>query len=404
MRIALPLASGLTALALAACGPVDTASDGASVAPDAGPVWTGGNDGGVDGGSGGGGASDAGGGGAIDAGVADAGAPGGGGTAAACDGIVPAQNPTGRSVTIPHRSNEVCFNFTADNQGTVAGESHAGDSTPLWHLWAADGKQTGSCTADFGFFGQPSGFSGTVHESSSTFLVRWSPSCAEQKRTLLGGAGCRGQAFFAVGGGNLVLGGCPGGSLTASRFDPDGTLVASGAVADKLLDAAGIVDAQGRALVVAWPGNAIGFKSRFVGRWLDAGLKPTTDWFELPGAGGTAFLRVLIGGGAAMQTSDSWVAVVASGEAGWRGVPAWLASHPQHDFVIIRQGRGYALVPKSGAPGAHDELELFSAAGDQCGAGKFQAEGLGVAAIDGTVIGTSGSGGCTMTWWPGVLR
>jgi hypothetical protein len=242
-----------------------------------------------------------------------------------------------------------------------------------------------------------------VRESSSTSFVRWSPSCAEQKRVALGGSGCRGQAFFAVGGGNLVLGGCGGGALTASRFDRDGNLVASHAVADKLLDAAGLIDAQGRALVVAWPGNAIGFKSRFVGRWLDASMGATTDWFELPGSGDSAFLRPLIGGGAAMQVSSSWVAVIGSGEGGWRGPPAWLQSHPLHDVIVIRQGRGYALVPKFGASDARDELELFSASGDRCGAGKFEAEGLAVG-VDGTVIGSSGDDGCTMTWWPGILR
>jgi hypothetical protein len=390
MRIAVSLASSLVLAGSVACGPVDTSGDGVSVSPDAGPVWTGGSDGG----SGGGGGP------ATDAGTPDAG--GGGGTAASCDGIVPAQNPTGHAATIAHGPDQVCWNFTSDQQGTVAGESH-GSGTPRWQLWSADGKQSGSCTADFGFFGQPSGFSGTVSESSSTFLVRWSASCAEQKRTLLGGNGCRGQAFFAVGGGNLVLGGCGGGALTASRFDSNGNLVASGPVSEKLLDAWGIIDAQGRALVIAWPGDAIGLKSHFIGRWLDTAMQPVTDWFSLPASGDSVFLRPLIGGGAAMQASGAWVAVIGSGEAGWRGPPAWLQSHPLYDAVIVRQGRGYALIPKFGASGARDEVELFSASGDFCGAGKFQADGLAVG-IDGTVIGSSGAGGCTMTWWPGVLR
>jgi hypothetical protein len=410
MRIAAALPIAIVALAPLACGPVDTSSDGVSVAPDAGPVWTG-----ADGGAGGGapaadagpadagnpdaGAGDAG---VPDAGTPDAGAPGGGATAA-CDGIVPSQNPTGHSVTLAHASGQVCFNFTSNNEGTVAGESHAGDSTPRWQLWSAQGKQSGSCTADFGFFGQPGGFSGTVHESSSTFFVRWSASCSEQKRTLLGGNGCSGHAAFAVGGGNLVLGGCSGGALTASRFDRDGTLVASQAVADTVLDATGLVDAQGRALVVAWPGSGVGLGSRFVGRWLDGSLRPTTGWFELPGNGDSAFLRPLIGGGAAMQASNSWVAVIGSGEAGWRGTPAWLASHASYDVIVIRQGRGYALVPKFGASGPRDQLELFSASGESCGSGKFQAEGLALG-LDGTVIGSSGDGGCTMTWWPGILH
>jgi len=407
MRTTAALCTAVAALALLACGPVDTSTDGVTVAPDAGPVWTGG-----DGGSAGGGApADAGvpdagtpDAGVPDAGVADAGTPGGGaGSARSCEGIVPTQNPTGHSVTLAHAGGQVCFNFTSDQQGNVAGESHAGNATPRWQLWSAGGKQSGSCSADFGFFGQPAGFSGTVHESSSTFFVRWSPSCAEQKRTMLGGNGCRGQAHFAVGGGNLVLGACSGGALTASRFDADGNLVASQAVANGLLDAAGLIDAQGRALVVAWPGSSVGLGSRFAGRWLDGSMRPTTGWFQLPGSGDSAFLRPLIGGGAAMQAANSWVAVIGSGESGWRGTPPWLASHPNHDVIVIRQGRGYALVPKFGASGPRDELQLFSASGESCGSGKFQAEGLALG-LDGTVIGSSSGGGYTMTWWPGILR
>ena len=53
MRIAPITAIALIAVASASCGPVDTSSsDGVAVSPDAGPVWTGGTDGGSGGGDG----------------------------------------------------------------------------------------------------------------------------------------------------------------------------------------------------------------------------------------------------------------------------------------------------------------------------------------------------------------
>src|SRR5438128_2355713 len=166
MRIAVAVSAGLAVLSVGACAPVDTSADGVAVAPDAGPVWTG-ADGGSDGGAG------AGGGPGPDGGAADAGAPdagGAGGTASACEGIVPPQNPTGRSVRVARAPGGVCWNFTSDQQGTVAGESHAGDSTPRWQLWSADAQQSGARTPDLRSFAPPARFSATLPASSPTPL------------------------------------------------------------------------------------------------------------------------------------------------------------------------------------------------------------------------------------------
>jgi len=113
-------------------------------------------------------------------------------------------------------------------------------------------------------------------------------------------------------------------------------------------------------------------------------------------------LRSCSAGGAAIQIDGAWAATVRSGVGSADPVPPWLSSHDRYDLQIIRQGRAYALIPRAGAS-PHDTLELYSAAGERCGTLKFPADGLSMGP-EGTVIGSSGDGGCTHPFWSGLLR
>ena len=376
----------LVAALLVACGPIDTGNGSSALPADAGPVWAGG------------GAPDG-----PDAGTPAPPGPGSPATPTACEGIVPSSNPNPVSVTVPHQGGDACWYLTTDDQGDVAAEAHPSNGPPRWQLWSPSGSPLGSRTAGFDFFGQQSGFEGTHVESGSTFFARYSNAGAELSRTLLGGSGCGGEAFLSATSGALVLGGCANGPLTASIFDENGGLAVSKAVAPKRADAVGLVDAKGAALVVVWSGSAVGNSGKAAGRWFDASLSPTTDWFALPGNGDRPVLRPLANGGAALQAGGSWVATVGSGKGGWDPPPAWLASRSSTDFVVVRQGRAYALIAKSGSSSPRNRLELYTPEGEHCGAGTFPAEGLSLGP-DGTVIGSGGEGGCQVTWWPAVLR
>ena len=318
-----------------------------------------------------------------------------------------ASNPPQHSATVPHASGEVCWYVSSDESGNVAAESHSGSdlSNVEWKFWApGGGGVAGTARAGVDFFGEPSGFESTHRESGSTYLVRWSGSGQEQNRTLLGGPGCSGEAFLSMQKGSLVLGGCNGGALMASIFDVDGRMVLSRAVADRFVNSVGAVDANGRIIVVVWPGSALGLRGSAVGRWFDSSLNATTDWFELPGNGDRPFVRPLIGGGVAVQSGDgTWVAMVGSNQAGFAAPPQWLASNPKHDVLIVRQGRAYALVAKFGSSGPRDEIQLYDASGNLCGSGRFPGAGLSVG-HDGTVIASSADNGCTIGWWSGALR
>jgi hypothetical protein len=380
------------ALALAwACGPVDqsggTASGGAT---DAGTTA-------ADGGTGtGSGPADAGGGNGGGGGSGGGTGGGGGGTANLdCTGVTPNDLGGSATVTVAHGGGEVCWNATADLSGNVAGEAHAssmGDNwTGNWQIWSASGALRGGFSGVGGdVFGQQDGFQSTQGKDH----VVWSSSGQANRRTGLDDR-CAHEAFNSSTGGSLVLERC-GTNLSGHRFDAAGNKVASAELGNAA-QAAGVVDAQGRVLVAVANGGG------YAARWYDGNLAPVSDFFQLAGNGASKpIVRPLVVGGAAIQIDGNWVATSRSGVGAADAVPDWLSSHKSFDLQTIRQGRAYALIPRSGAP-ARDTLDLYSGAGERCGQLKFPVDGLSMGP-DGTVIGSSGDAGCTHQFWSGLLR
>ncbi len=74
----------------------------------------------------------------------------------------------------------------------------------------------------------------------------------------------------------------------------------------------------------------------------------------------------------------------------------------RYDLAIVRSGRAYALIPRNGAADT-TSIELYSIAGNRCGKVTLPIGGLRIG-FDGTVIAASGDGGCTKTWWTGLLK
>jgi hypothetical protein len=118
-----------------------------------------------------------------------------------------------------------------------------------------------------------------------------------------------------------------------------------------MVNQAAIGDANGNVLVVAFPGDEVGFGSNdLVGRWLDGSGAFLTDWFLITtGVTNTSTFAVhsMIGGGAAVAQDDQWHAGV------WRAVlpsgglpqapPDWLASRLCIHFPGRRLGSGARL-------------------------------------------------------------
>jgi hypothetical protein len=366
------------AMAAWACGPIDqSGASGAGGASDGGVAADGGVA--VDGGAAGGGGS-----------------PDGGGSAALdCTGVVPADLGAAVTVTTPHGAGDVCWNATGDLSGNVAAEAHPGSQgdawTGTWQIWSATGAPRGTFAGVGGdVYGQQEGFQSTQGSS----VVAWSATGQAARRSPLDDK-CSHEAFFSGTGGTLVLERC-GAKLKAYRFDAQGAPGASAEIGD-VAAAAGIIDFQNRTLI------AVSQAGAYAARWYDVNLKPAAGPFALPGRGGSKpVVRPLVGGGAAIQIDGAWVAVSQSGAGSAQAAPEWLASHANFDLQFIRQARAYALIPRAGAP-ARDTLDLYSGAGERCGALKFPVDGLSMGP-DGTVIGSSGDAGCTHAFWSGLLH
>jgi hypothetical protein len=362
-------------VAVMACGPID---QGGGVGSNGGPADAGSS---PDGGT-----------------VAGPGSPdaGGGGVALDCTGVMPANPGAPTTVAVQHGGGDVCFNATADQSGNVAAEAHPSSMgnawTGRWQIWSAAGEARGSFSSVGGdVFGQQEGFQSTQGNA----LVAWSASGQEVRRSRLDDK-CSHEAFYSATGGSLVLDRC-GSKVKASRFDAAGAQAASTDDIAEGAAAAGIVDAQGRALIVVASGGSS------TARWYDGGLKSASAPFAIrASASGAPVLRPIIGGGAAVQVNGAWVALVRSGVGSADDPPAWLAAHPNFDLQIIRKNGGYALIPRSGAS-PRNALELFSGGGERCGAVTFPTDGLSMGP-EGTVIGSSGEGGCTHEVWSGLLR
>src|SRR5207249_8775174 len=110
-------------------------------------------------------------------------------------------------------------------------------------------------------------------------------------------------------------------------------------------------------------------------------------------------VRALIGGDAVVRIGDQWVAQIPTDWSAAGAAPGFLAVRPGFDFAIIRGERGYALVP----PRSNTPLLFFTPSGSVCGLAALPAGSLTVGA-DGTVLGAQPGSGCTVSWWPALLR
>ena len=102
-----------------------------------------------------------------------------------------------------------------------------------------------------------------------------------------------------------------------------------------------------------------------------------------------------------LRIAGAWSRFIPSGQPTALPVPDWLALHDGYDYTLIRGARAYALLPRTA--GDPHVMELYSASGQRCGSLTFPHGGLTTGA-DGSVIASSGDGGCTKTVWPGLLR
>ncbi len=320
--------------------------------------------------------------------VPDDGGPGpDGGTAPECAGLVPASTgPAFAFDVLAVDSGETCDSSAVDGPGVVAAAARAASGT-TWYEFAPNyGARSGN-------FGSP----GEVFAQARGFIGLWGSSPINVALFSQGG-----ELLYPspVGDGPVVLGPASGGgvvslsatptALTVRKHDATAAEVASTTIPGAFVPLAAAEDATGPVLVVvAGTGGADAF-------WVD--LAPGSAGARFPaGAGAAVRARPLLGGGVAIRLDGRWAGVAEPGESGLRAPPAWLGSGD--DFGPALSQRAYAVTPGSGG-----NVAIVSSQGNACGAVTFAGVGAVSVGVDGTVVGSAGSRGCTKLVWRNALR
>lgn len=321
-------------------------------------------------------------GGQADGGPADAGPP------ADCIGLVPAKPGAAYTFDVPGATGMTCTAATTDGNGRLVAEAHASSATPgpddevTWNVFGATGSWVGNFKGSEAVVAQPSGFEGYA----SGWDTYWDKDGVQGNFAIVETGALIEKAY---GSGSIAIGADSSG-IVVHRIDASGNEVgrANAAVSGKPLS--GADDASGAVLAVVGSGGVAR------GVWFDLARMTAGAAFDI-GPATTATARALIGGGIAVALDGHWSALLQPGDATVHAPPAWLTDGK--DFAIVRGARAYALfAPQSNA------FDIVSAAGSACGPATFPGVASVLVGADGTVIGSSGAGGCTKVFWSGALK
>jgi len=333
------------------------------------------------GGSGGAASADAGSGnvgntdaGAFDAGPQDAGADAGY-SGADCTGIVPASVGSGYTFDAPPGA---CSATAGDGAGVIA--ALGGSPTPSFWVYDARGAEMGTFDSPLAL-PQASGFIGVVATQSGHAIATFDENGKQTPGMPLASGAVVTPAWH--GGAIAFSGGSSG--LTAQLFDSGANPLASVTAGGVFTALGGAQDAGGRILALA---------DGVRGVWLDPSSGTAGAPFDI-GSGSAVIARALAGGGVAVRIDGHWAATLQPGDTSLHAAPPWLRDGD--DFSLVRGDEAYAI-----ARGA--SVKLVSALGNGCGATSFADQAAIDFGLDGTVIGSSGSGGCTKVFWPGLLK
>ena len=316
-----------------------------------------------------------------DAGPADAG-PVDAGPPPDCAGLIPSKIGAAYTFDVHDTS---CAAATSDGTGMiVARGSKNTDGTFTWYVFSgSNGAAAGNFKAGDALYPQPTGYEGY----SSSWDTYWDTYGNPRNSAIVEPGAIVDRAY---GSGTIAVG-ASGSSTVIHKVDATGNESATrctAAVAATPLD--GAEDASGAVLAV------VGVNGVARGIWCDMTHGTAGAPFDI-GPATAASARALIGGGIAVSLDGHWSTLLNPGDATLHAAPAWLRDGA--DFAAVRGSKAYALI-QSG----HNAIDIVSPQGSACGPITFGGVNSVSIGADGTVIGASGSTGCTKVFWQGALK
>ncbi len=320
-----------------------------------------------------------GGGGDPDAGPADGGGTDGG-VGADCTGLLPPA--PGSAVTFDVASSgAACGATNIDGAGITICRVQS-----TWLEYLPNGTRSGTFGAPADLFAQESGFIGVFGSSAPFTVALWSQGGKEQLSDVTGDAIAVGPAS---GAGVIALA-ANSGTLSVRKLDANGNQITSTDVTSSAMPIGAAEDATGAVLALTTTGTTVS------GFWVDLTRKTAGQPFAI-GTASAVVARPLLRSGVALQLDGHWAGALHPGETTLQPAPAWIGSAA--DLVSVRGGNALALVPPTG-----NRVEIISPQGNSCGFVTFPGVSTVSVGVDGSVVGSTGTGGCTKLVWRNVLR
>jgi hypothetical protein len=235
-------------------------------------------------------------------------------------------------------------------------------------------------------YAQENGFIGVFAPKAPFTVALWNQGGAEHLSDVSGDGLAVGPAW---GAGVIALA-ASSGTLSVHKLDGTAYEITSTLVTSSATPIGAAEDASGAVLALTASGTSVS------GLWVDLARKAAGQPFAI-GSASAAFLRPLLGGGVALRLDGHWVGVLHPGGTTLQPAPSWIGTAA--DVVPVRGGNAVALVPLTG-----NRVEIVSPRGNSCGFVTFPGVGAVSIGVDGSAVGSTGTGGCTKLVWRNVLR
>ena len=296
-----------------------------------------------------------------------------------CGGLMPPA--PGAAVTFDVASSGACGATNIDGAGITICRVQS-----TWLEYLPNGTRSGTFGAPPDLFAQESGFIGVFGSAAPFTVALWSQGGKEQLSDVTGDAIAVGPAS----GAGVVAVAANSGTLSVEKLDASGNEITSTDVTSSATPMGAAEDATGAVLALTSSGASV------TGFWVDLTRKTAGQPFAI-GTASAVVARPLLGSGVALQLDGHWAGVLHPGETTVQPAPTWIGNAA--DIVSVRGGNALALVPQTG-----NRVEIISPKGNSCGFVTFPGVSTVSVGVDGSAVGSTGTGGCTKLVWRNALR
>jgi hypothetical protein len=255
-----------------------------------------------------------------------------------------------------------------------------------WVEYLPNGTRGGTFGAPLDLFPQETGFIGVVGSVPPFTVDLWSEGGRDHFSDVTGDTLALGPA---TGPGVIALA-ATAGTLSVKKLDANGNAITSTDVTSSATPIGASEDASGAVLALTGSGTTVS------GFWVDLTRKTAGRPFAI-GTASAVVARPLLGSGVAVQFDGRWAGVLHPGETALQPAPSWIAKAA--DIVSVRGGSALALVQSTG-----NRVEIISPQGNSCGFVTFPGVSTVSIGVDGSAVGSTGTGNCTKLVWRNALR